>query len=189
VRRREGDRLHSIAARIATTTALAIAVGCTSDPSSPQTPADATAVNATDAPLLPREPTALPESDFGDFQALGEQLVGVPVVINIWSSWCGPCRGEAPAFAAAARTYGQRVQFLGVDVRDERDAAVDFIRTYGLPYPSLFDPSGDIRARLGFVGQPETLFYDDSGNVSSVYAGPIPADELHSRILAILEPT
>ena len=143
------------------------------------------AVNAADAPLLPDTVDELPAFDFDHFELLGSQLNGVPVVINIWSSWCGPCRDEASALAAAAQEHGDDVQFLGVDILDHRDDAASFIRHYGWTYPSIFNASGDIRDRLGFVGQPETLFYDTSGHLVSTWIGAATADRLEQQIAAI----
>jgi cytochrome c biogenesis protein CcmG, thiol:disulfide interchange protein DsbE len=143
------------------------------------------AVNAATAPLLPDTADALPTFDFTKFQELGEQLGGVPVVVNIWSSWCGPCRDEAPALAAAAAEYGTQVQFVGVDILDDRGNATSFIHQYGWTYPSLFDSSGDIRDQLGFVGQPETLFYDSAGDLVSTWIGPISPQQLEEGLAAI----
>ena len=162
--------------------------GCRS--ATPDEPPDgpaASPVNATSAPLLPLTVDELPTFDFAKFEDLGRQLHGTPVVVNIWSSWCGPCRSEAPHLAAAARQHGQEVQFLGVDILDDRGDATLFIRQYEWNYPSIFNPSGDIRDHLGFIGQPETLFYGTDGNVVSTWIGPLPADELERRIAALLE--
>jgi len=135
---------------------------------------------------LPRDPTSLPTVDYGAYQEIGTGLVGQPVVVNIWSSWCGPCRKEAPTLAAAGREYGDRIQFLGIDILDSKPAAVKFIEEFGLPYPSLFDPTGDVRDRLGYIGQPETLFYDESGMVALSWPGPLTEDALTNGIDRIL---
>ena len=111
----------------------------------------------------PHRPRRAPEFTLADYQhALGE-LRGTPVVVNVWASWCGPCREEAPLLAAAHRTYGDRVRFLGVDVLDESDSARAFMHRYGWSYPSVYDPTGAIRDGLGLLGQPVTLFYDAAG--------------------------
>jgi thiol-disulfide isomerase/thioredoxin len=144
-----------------------------------------TAINATDASLLPTAADALPAFDFDKFEDLGAQLDGVAVVVNIWSSWCGPCRTEAPVLAAAARKYRASVQFLGVDILDDRADAASFILAHGWTYPSVFDASGEIRDQLGFVGQPETLFYSAGGHLVSTWIGPIPDDEMQRQIQAI----
>jgi thiol-disulfide isomerase/thioredoxin len=141
--------------------------------------------NAAEASLLPRNVYQLPTVDFAGFQALGWQLHGTPVVINIWSSWCGPCRTEAPYLAAAAERYGEEIQFLGIDILDKKPDAIAFMQEYGWAYPSLYDPQGDIRDGLGFIGQPETLFYDREGELSSTWIGPLPSEELKERLQAI----
>ena len=161
------------------------AAGCSSNEDADAAKPALSAVNAKQAPLLPDEADALPDFDFAKFEALGAQLNGVPVVVNIWSSWCGPCRTEAEVLAAAAATYGTKVQFLGVDILDDRGDAAAFIRAHGWSYPSVFDHSGEIRDKLGFVGQPETLFYDATGDLVATWIGPIPDDEMHRQVNAI----
>jgi thiol-disulfide isomerase/thioredoxin len=91
--------------------------------------------------------------------------------VNIWASWCGPCKVEAPNLARAAREFGRRIQFIGVDIMDKRGAAAQFIRSEGWLYPSVFDPTGSIKTGLGFLGQPDTLFFDPTGRQVSISAG------------------
>lgn len=145
---------------------------------SPEVPA----LNAAEAPLLPTDAFALPEFDFTSYRELLGQLRGTPVVVNIWASWCGPCRVEAPDLARQSRTYGSRIQFLGVDILDSRSSARDFMREYGWTYPSVFDPTGEIRDRLGLIGQPITLFYDAAGKLVSTWNGPLTPDVLTKRL-------
>lgn len=147
-------------------------------------PTRATAEDA--AVALPTSPTELPEFDVAAYGALLEDLRGTPLVVNVWASWCGPCRIEAPALADAAAEYDDRVRFLGVDVLDTRADARAFIEEFGWPYPSIFDRTGSIRDSLGIVGQPVTVFYDASGNVMDIHPGSIPADQLRKHIEALL---
>jgi len=153
------------------------------------------ALNATAAPLLPTDRFALPEFDLARFRALLGQLRGVPVVVNIWASWCGPCKLEAPHLAAAALRYGRQVQFIGVDIRDQRSSAQDFIREQDWAYPSVFDPAGQIESGLGFFGQPDTLFFDRQGRqigfsaggaTYHAWQGPITAGALQSILTQLL---
>src|SRR5438105_4697962 len=102
--------------------AMAVAVlgvACTGDSPTVQGPSGS-------GSLLPPSPTALPSFTPAAFGQLLAQLHGTPVVVNIWASWCGPCKQEAPVLAAAARTYRGKVQFLGVDIQDQRPAARTF---------------------------------------------------------------
>ena len=132
------------------------------------------------------DPFQLPTVDFDGYQALLGDLRGSPVVVNIWAAWCGPCRLEAPGLSAAAKRYDGRVQFLGVDILDGREAARTFIREFGWTYPSLFDPPGEIRDRLGYFGQPVTLFYDAQGELAFDWNGSIPEDILDEQIRMLL---
>src|SRR3990170_4702329 len=75
---------------------------------------------------LPSDPTALPDYDFEAYTALLADLRGTPVVVNVWASWCGPCRLEAPELTEVATEYDD-VRFLGLDVLDARPDARAFI--------------------------------------------------------------
>ena len=79
-------------------------------------------------------------------------------------------------------TYGDRVQFLGVDILDSIDGARGFIADHGLTYPSIFDPSGAIRDSLDMIGQPVTVFYDADGDVVSSYPGQLTQTALDQGI-------
>ena len=112
------------------------------------------------------QPSALLE---GGAQALEARLAsleeaGVPVVINKWASWCGPCRYELPFFQEAVARYGDRVAFLGLNAADERAPAEGFMEEVPLAYPSYVDPrealARDIGAGRGF---PVTVFLDGEG--------------------------
>ena len=67
------------------------------------------------------------------------------MVINVWGSWCAPCRVETPDLVRLANeTADQGVQFVGINTRDNRAAAKAFVRSFGVPYPSLQDPDGQV---------------------------------------------
>ena len=144
------------------------------------------AQNAVTAPLLPIRVAELPTFDVQTYQELLTQLRGTPVVVNVWAAWCGPCQTEAPLLHAASKTYGARVQFLGVDILDSRDGARGFIEEHGLTYPSVFDPTGNIRDSFGVVGQPVTVFYDATGNAVKVFPGQIDQASLDQGIQAAM---
>jgi thiol-disulfide isomerase/thioredoxin len=138
------------------------------------------------ASLLPENRLALPEFDLPKFQALLRELRGKPVVVNIWGSWCAPCRVEAPGLAEVSREFEGRVQFVGVDILDDREAARQFILEFDWPYPSVFDPDGEIRDRLGYIGQPVTVVYDREGRKSFEWVGALNAEILRSEIRKVL---
>lgn len=136
--------------------------------------------------ILTASPTDLPEGDVATYLAVLEHARGAPLVVNVWASWCGPCRAEAADLARVARAYEGRVRFLGIDVLDARPSARAFVRESGWPYPSLYDPTGQIRDRLGLVGQPATLLYDASGTLVETHVGPITAEQLSAELDRLL---
>lgn len=99
-------------------------------------------------------------------------LKGYPAVVNVWASWCGPCRFEMPMFQRVALSRGRDVAFLGVDLRDDREAAQRFLRTVPLSYPSYEDPDGKIYNDYALAGVPSTIFYDAAGRKAFTHQGP-----------------
>jgi cytochrome c biogenesis protein CcmG/thiol:disulfide interchange protein DsbE len=94
-------------------------------------------------------------------------LRGRPVVVNMWGSWCDPCRRELPLFQRQANAHGARVAFLGVDVTDDRDNALKLLREIPLPYPSFADPRSNIATgRFHARVFPTTAFYDARGRMT-----------------------
>jgi thiol-disulfide isomerase/thioredoxin len=140
-----------------------------------------------DTSLLPTSATSLPEFTPQQFQALLEQLKGRPVVVNFWGSWCGPCYREAPVFATAADTYGDRVQFLGVDISDQRGPAREFIAEFGWTFPSVYDPDNEILGSLDLLGAPITIIYDRDGERVFEWVGEITEEQLTEELTKVLQ--
>lgn len=93
-------------------------------------------------------------------------LTGVPTVINIWASWCIPCRKELPLLARADEAYGDAVRFVGIDYQDENpDHAIELARSAGVKYPQLSDPDTRSVAGLKVGGVPQTIFVDAQGRM------------------------
>ena len=107
---------------------------------------------------------------------------GKPVVVNVWASWCGPCRVEAPLLQRAATRYAGEVVFLGVASKDTKSDAQRFITRYDIRYPNLLDVSGDIRAGLRLRGFPTTYIFDRSGELLTSVVGGINEQTLAARI-------
>ena len=107
---------------------------------------------------------------------------GKVVVLNLWGQWCGPCRVEAPDLEFVQQQTGPLgATVLGVDVRDDRAAAADFVRDRALTYPSIFDPPGRSLAQLGGVPRnvvPLTVVLDRQHRVAAVYLRSIRVSEL-----------
>ena len=88
-----------------------------------------------------------------------------PALINVWGSWCGPCKEEMPIFVDFYSKYKEKVSLIGISV-EEADVqnARDFVKLYGMSWPNLDDPDGSTRGTFG-MGVPVTLFIDAQGGV------------------------
>jgi thiol-disulfide isomerase/thioredoxin len=104
---------------------------------------------------------------------------GKVVIVNIWGSWCGPCREEMPGLQFVQEQTGAAV--LGIDVRDERQAASDFVRDRGVTFDSIYDPPGRVLARLSGYPRntvPSTLVLDKQHRVAAVFLTAVRVPEL-----------
>ena len=119
------------------------------------------------------------------------ELAGSVVVLNFWGSWCGPCRAEAPELQQvyeATRAGG--VEFLGVNVKDQRPLALAFVANKGLEFPSLFDTGGSVALQLRQTPPnaiPSTLVLDRRHRVAAVWLGPVAAEQLQPVVTALAE--
>jgi cytochrome c biogenesis protein CcmG/thiol:disulfide interchange protein DsbE len=135
----------------------------------------AKALSGSPAPLaaLHRQANQLLEGGLDAYEAQIAALGGYPVVVNVWASWCGPCRYEFPTLQKLSAAYGKKVAFLGVDKQDSDAAAKTFLGEEPVPYPSYSDPNQDIGRAIGASGGvPDTAFYDRAGNLVYLKQGP-----------------
>lgn len=112
-----------------------------------------------------------------------------PIVLNVWASWCVPCRSEAPLLEQAATTTAGDVRFIGLNVRDSQSGAREFIAEFfpAAPIEHLADPSGSIPIDLGGTrGVPLTFFYDRTGALVELHSGVIDERTLALQIDEIL---
>lgn len=111
-------------------------------------------------------------------------FAGQTVVINVWGSWCPPCRAETPDLVAAEKELrDDDVAFLGINSRDLNQAAAQaFVRRFGVPYPSIYDQQGE--TLLAFSGTltpnsvPSTVIIDDQGHVAASVLGQVTTSTL-----------
>jgi cytochrome c biogenesis protein CcmG/thiol:disulfide interchange protein DsbE len=98
-------------------------------------------------------------------------LRGYPVVVNVWGSWCVPCRSEYPLLQKASVEHAKQVAFLGIATQDAKAAAAQFLKTVPVPYPSYLDFDGSVAKGLGLIGTPSTIFYDARGRQVTLHQG------------------
>jgi cytochrome c biogenesis protein CcmG, thiol:disulfide interchange protein DsbE len=132
-------------------------------------------------------PTALPKLD-GQGTGSVADYRGRWVLVNVWASWCVPCRDESPALERFYRAHrGQRFTILGVDSNDLSDDALSFVRRYGVTYPQLRDGNGDFsQGELGTTGVPESFLVGPDGKLALHRLGPVTPAYLDSNVVPYL---
>jgi thiol-disulfide isomerase/thioredoxin len=129
------------------------------------------------------EPVSLSGPTLGGGTLDLASLRGHVVVLNVWGSWCGPCRKEAPELASAAAQLtgpaappGPKVAFVGINTRDRQPMAQAFEAKYKITYPSIVDEGTLLLALRGAVPPnaiPTTLVLDPQGRIAARVSGPI----------------
>ena len=154
-----------------------VATGCgtSSGDYGGQHPDYAKALAGAPAPLaaLYKESDKLLPGGSSAFERRLAALKGYPVVVNVWASWCGPCRFEFPTLQKVSAAYGKQVAFLGVNSQDSNAGAETFLKEAPVPYPSFSDGNEEITHSLGAgTGLPDTAFYASNGNLCYLKQGP-----------------
>ncbi len=112
------------------------------------------------------------------------------VLLNIWASWCGPCKDEAPDLVDFQdENGGADFTVLGVQTQDGTDDGLEFADEFALNYPSIRDGSGDYADELGASGVPETILVDPEGKVAYYRPGPVDEQILQAEILPLIQGT
>jgi len=106
-----------------------------------------------------------------DLRVQTRELTGMPTLINIWASWCVPCRQEAQVLEAAAASHPD-VRFVGINVRDANREAIAFLRRYQTTYLNLDDPNDQAWHAFQLTGVPESFLIDSAGRIVYHENGP-----------------
>ena len=177
--------------------ALALLTGCatgTPDEISSTTAADRTVTPAATAPRCEELPDEVVTASDDALPALTlaclgpgpdvslDRLTGRPTLLNLWATWCLPCREEMPLLQEAFVRYGQDVRFLGVDTQDSPEGAASLVSDLGIGYPQVLDPDGELLSALGVRGLPVTLAIDESGRIVARSVGELDAQELQQLV-------
>lgn len=104
-----------------------------------------------------------------------------PAVVNLWATWCAPCRTELPAFQAAS-DQRDGVRFVGVDIGEDPADAQAFLDELGVTFEQYADVHGELSDALGVAALPVTIVVDDDGDIVERHVGPMSADELDGAL-------
>lgn len=182
------SRLHRLVTALCAVAMAATLAGCTGQDAVNQTAGTSNRFVAGDGEtdvLAPAERPAAPQVtgdllDGGSFDLADHR--GDVVVFNVWGSWCAPCRAEAGGLEQVyEQTKASGVDFVGINIRDQKSAARAMERTYDISYPSIYDPAG--RAVLAFTDLPPntipaTVVVDRAGRIAALFRKPVLVDDL-----------
>jgi thiol-disulfide isomerase/thioredoxin len=164
---------------VAALLAAVVGAGCGSQAKSAAPPASVVqaAFKGSPPPLaaLHAEANQLLGGETSAFRARLAALHGHPVIVNVWASWCGPCRYEFPAYQKVAVDFGRRIAFFGIDEKDHNGPAASFLKQFPVTYPSYTDPDAQILSSMRtYTGTPQTFFFNAAGKQLYDRAGPYP---------------
>lgn len=126
----------------------------------------------------------LPEIELTDLatgRLVGADAIEGPAIVNLWATWCGPCRTEMPAFQQVSTEYDD-VRFVGVNQGDAGDAAAEFLDEVGVTFDQYLDPNGDLTNALRVAGLPATFVIDADGVVVEVHNGALDPDGIRALV-------
>ena len=126
----------------------------------------------------------------GNETRLTEHL-GRPVILNFWASWCPPCKEELPLFESAYQTYGDRIDFMMVDltdgVRETENGAKAYVTEQGYTFPVYFDSEGSAVNAYQLYSIPQTAAVDEDGRILSLRVGMLTEDSMGEMIKMLLD--
>jgi cytochrome c biogenesis protein CcmG, thiol:disulfide interchange protein DsbE len=147
-------------------------------------------VSKGESALAVGEPIPDPELatlDGGTTSSIGDYR-GDWVLINVWASWCDPCRDEAPELERFYREHrGDGFTVLGIDSRDVSGDARKFVDEFGLTYPQLHDSEGEVPDDLGMTGFPENFLVSPDGELALIQKGPVDREFLEQQVAPMIE--
>ena len=135
-------------------------------------------------PLLNLSPSTSSNSSPQTFSP--KQLAGKVWILNVWASWCGPCRAELPVLIAFSRTI--HVPIIGLNYTDSREDATQWLAKFGNPYSLIVEDSdGKVGTDYGVVGVPETFVIDKKGVIRFRFVGPVTPELIKDKLRPLLD--
>jgi thiol-disulfide isomerase/thioredoxin len=143
-----------------------------------------TTANQAEAPTVPAPNFTVLDTSGKEVPL--HSLVGKPIILNFWASWCPPCKQEMPDFEAAYKKYGSDIQFMMVNLtdggRETIATAEQYIKSQGYSFPVYFDTKQEAAIEYGVSAIPTTYFINTQGNIIAYAAGAITAQHLEQGI-------
>ncbi|WP_462137383.1 TlpA family protein disulfide reductase [Candidatus Mycalebacterium sp.] len=139
--------------------------------------------NWPESPLVGRAAPAFSLTTFNGKTLELSDFAGKPMVLNFWASWCLPCADEAADLNRAEKKYGGGVVFIGINVMDDFEDAIEFAAKHNIAYQNAYDPEKTVHIDYGVAGVPETFFISPDGKIWDKITGPATYTEI-SKILA-----
>jgi thiol-disulfide isomerase/thioredoxin len=187
-------RLRFLAASLGAVVLVAVA-GCSSESASEAAGTSFVAGDGSIVLLDPAERAAAPDlagTTLDGQQLSSARLAGDVLVVNVWASWCAPCRSEAPSLERLSKEFADEgVSFIGLNTRDSETSARSFVERFGITYPNVIDRDGVLQ--LGFRESlppraiPSTLVIDRSGRVAARVLGAVSESSLRGVIEAVAD--
>ena len=155
-----------------------------------------TSVPQDEAPPSPRQGFSAPDFSvelLNGGQVTLSELRGQPVVLNVWATWCPPCRQEMPALEKVYNDFkGQGLILIGLNLtsQDSEKDVIAFVQEFGLSFPVALDRDGTVQRKYKISGYPTTFFIDREGIIRSVVVGgPMSAALIQSKVEDLLKET
>ena len=128
---------------------------------------------------IPSQLVGKPAPEFALESFSGEKVrlsdfQGKTLLVNFWASWCHPCREEAPALERVYLFFsGKQVEFIGINIMDDRRNAEEYIKSFGGTFVNVYDPENRVHLDYGVGGVPETFFVNPEGVITGKHRGPL----------------
>lgn len=135
--------------------------------------------------------SALPALAFPSLQGSTidlRSLRGKPVLLNVWATWCGPCRREMPALAMLARNMHDRLTVIAVDQGEDPAVVRSYVQRFGVGFPVAVDGEQRLGTALHLVGMPSSFFIDSSGIVREAIDGEMTYAGMSEKAQRLLAP-
>lgn len=127
----------------------------------------------------------VPLAELASGTATSASSIKGPAVVNLWATYCAPCRAEMPAFQAVSDDLAGAVRFIGVNEGDDAPSARKFLDEVGVSFDQYLDEDGALSAALGVTGLPATVVVDEQSHVVTIHSGALDEDEIRQLVATV----